>query len=73
MRRRPAAEAPRTTSRSKAALALLYHVLDTPNPFSYCHAPKFAPKKTELRYHTASQLGQVLRQLREDRAAILGT
>ena len=29
----------------KAALALLYHVLDTPNPFSSCHAPKFAPRK----------------------------
>jgi hypothetical protein len=29
----------------KAALALLYHVLDTPNPFSYCHAPKFAPEE----------------------------
>ena len=26
--------------------------------------PKFAPEKTELRYHTASQLGQLLRELR---------
>ena len=56
----------------KAALALLYYVLDTPNPFSYCHAPKFAPEKTELRYHTASQLGQLLRELREDRASYFG-
>jgi Phage integrase, N-terminal SAM-like domain len=44
----------------KAALSLLYHVLGSPNPFSYCQAPKFSPEKTELRYHTASQLGQLL-------------
>ena len=56
----------------KAALALLYHVLDTPNPFSYCHAPKFSPEKTELRYHTASQLGQLLRELREDKGSYFG-
>ena len=31
----------------KAALALLYHVLDTPNPFSPCHAPKFAARKAD--------------------------
>ena len=43
----------------KAALALLYHVLDTPNPSSYYHAPKFTTEKTELRYHTSSQLGQL--------------
>jgi hypothetical protein len=30
--------------------ALLYHVLDSPNPFAQCPAPKFAPEKTELRY-----------------------
>jgi hypothetical protein len=52
----------------KAALALLYHVLDTPNPFSYCHAPKFTPEKTELRYHTSSQLGE----LREDKGSYFG-
>ena len=56
----------------KAALALLYHVLDTPNPFS-CHAPKFAPpEKTELRYHTSSQLGQLLRELRADKGSYFG-
>jgi hypothetical protein len=33
----------------KAALALLYHVLGSPNPFAECLAPKFAPEKTELR------------------------
>ena len=36
----------------KAALALLYHVLGSTNPFAECPAPKFAPEKTELRYHT---------------------
>ena len=56
----------------KAALALLYHVLGSPNPFTRCHAPKFAPEKTELRYHTSSQLGQLLRELREDKASYFG-
>ena len=56
----------------KAALALLYHVLGSPNPFSSCQAPKFAPEKTELRYHTASQLGQLLRELREDKESYFG-
>ena len=51
----------------KAALALLYHVLGSTNPFAECAAPKFAAEKIELRYHTASQLGQLLRELREDR------
>jgi hypothetical protein len=67
-------EAPRGLGAShhlqvKAALALLYHVLDTLNPFAGCQAPKFAPEKTELRYHTPSQLGQLLRELREDKAS----
>ena len=56
----------------KAALALLYHVLGSPNPFAQCHGPKFAPEKTELRYHTSSQLGQLLRELREDKASYFG-
>ena len=56
----------------KAALALLYHVLGSPNPFAQCHAPKFAPEKTELRYHTSSQLGQLLRELREDKGSYFG-
>jgi integrase/recombinase XerC len=30
------------------------------------------PEKTELRYHTASQLGQLLRELREDRHSYFG-
>ena len=56
----------------KAALALLYHVLGSPNPFAQCHAPKFAPEKTELRYHTSSQLGQLLRELRADKGSYFG-
>ena len=54
----------------KAALALLYDVLDATNPFAECPAPKFSPEKTELRYHTASQLGQLLRELREEFARL---
>jgi hypothetical protein len=56
----------------KAALALLYHVLGSTNPFAECLAPKFAPEKTELRYHTSSQLGQLLRELREDKTHAFG-
>jgi integrase/recombinase XerC len=56
----------------KAALALLYHVLDCPNPFAECVAPRFSPEKIELRYHTASQLGQLLRELRQDRRSYFG-
>ena len=56
----------------KAALALLYHVLGSTNPFAECPAPKFAPEKTELRYHTSSQLGQLLRELREERRSYFG-
>jgi len=56
----------------KAALALLYHVLGSPNPFAQCPAPKFAPEKTELRYHTASQVGQLLHELRKDRRSYFG-
>jgi site-specific recombinase XerD len=56
----------------KAALALLYDILDSTNPFAECVAPKFAPEKIELRYHTASQLGQLLRELRDDRRSYFG-
>ena len=56
----------------KASLALLYDVLSSRNPFAECPAPKFSPEKTELRYHTASQLGQLLRKLREDRRSYFG-
>jgi site-specific recombinase XerD len=56
----------------KAALALLYDVLSSTNPFAECASPKFSPQKIELRYHTASQLGQLLRELREDRRSYFG-
>ena len=56
----------------KAALALLYDVLGSTNPFAECPAPKFAPEKTDLRYHTSSQLGQLLRELREERRSYFG-
>jgi hypothetical protein len=46
--------------------------LGVTNPFAECAAPKFAPEKIELRYHTASQLGQLLRELREERRSYLG-
>ena len=36
-----------------------------PHAFDDCHAPTFTPEKTELRYHTSSQLGE----LREGRAS----
>jgi integrase len=51
---------------------MLYDVLGATNPFAECAAPKFAPEKIELRYHTASQLGQLLRELREDRGSYFG-
>ncbi|MGA7901705.1 MAG: hypothetical protein WCA06_03620 [Terrimicrobiaceae bacterium] len=56
----------------KAAIALLYHVLGATNPFAEYAAPKFSPEKTELRYHTASQLGQLLRELRQDCRSYFG-
>lgn len=56
----------------KAALALLYKVLDAPNPFADCLAPKFQIEKTELRYHTPAQLGRLLVTLREDRRSYFG-
>jgi hypothetical protein len=56
----------------KAALSLLCEVLSSPNPFHECLAPKFASEKTLLRYHTASQLGQLLRELRADKESYFG-
>jgi hypothetical protein len=44
----------------------------SPNPFAECLAPNFAPEKTDLRYHTSSQLGQLLRELRDDKASYFG-
>ena len=54
----------------KAALPLLYDILGAANPFAEC--PNFAPEKIALRYHTASQSGQLLRELREDSGSYFG-
>ncbi len=56
----------------KAALALRYKVLGSADPFIECLAPKFQIEKTEMRYHTALQLGQLLAELREDRRTYFG-
>jgi integrase len=56
----------------KAALALLYDVLGSTNPFAGSPAPKFAAEKVDLRYHTASQVGQLLRELRQNRRSYFG-
>jgi integrase len=56
----------------KAALALLYDVMGSTNPFAECTSAKFAPEKIELRYHTVCQLGQLMRELREDRGSYFG-
>jgi hypothetical protein len=56
----------------KAALALLYVLLRSANPFAAGQSPKLAPKEIELRYHTASQVGQLLREFREDRRSYFG-
>ena len=60
------------TPSSGESFSSVYHVLGSPNPFAKCLAPKFAPEKTELRYHTSSQMGQLLRELREDKASYFG-
>jgi hypothetical protein len=41
-----------------------YHILSSPDPFAESLAPKLSSEKTELRYHTPSQLGQLPRELR---------
>ncbi len=41
---------------------MIYKVLRVANPFAECLAPKFQIEKTELGYHTASQLA-VLREI----------
>lgn len=51
----------------KAAVALLYKVLGAPNPFAECLAPKFQIERTEMRYHTPSQLARMLAALEQGR------
>ena len=68
-RRLGAGALPIITSRSKP-LPPLDDVLDATDPFAECLTSKFSPEKTELRYHTASQLGRLLRELREEFARL---
>jgi hypothetical protein len=49
------------------------NVLGSPNPFVQWPAPKFAPEKTELRYHTASQIGNFCTNCVKIAAATLAT
>lgn len=51
----------------KAALAFLFRVLESPNPFAHCLAPPFRPEALEIRYLDAAALAKVLLYLREDR------
>ncbi|RYG66276.1 hypothetical protein EON80_15730 [bacterium] len=44
----------------KAALALLYRVLEAPNPFADCLAPKFRPEAVEIRHLEGGRLAKVL-------------
>lgn len=48
---------------TKAALAFLCRVLDCPNPFKECLAPKFSPDKIEIQYLPAADLAKVLLHL----------
>lgn len=47
----------------KDASALLYRVLDAPNPFAICLAPKFQVDAVEIRHLEAGALGKVLLEL----------
>ena len=62
MRRRPAAEVPRINSRSKP-LSRFPITFSVPQiRLSNASRQSSRPEKTELRYHTPSQLGQLLRE-----------
>ena len=49
----------------KAGIAFLYKVLDTPNPFRECLAPRFRPEAQEIKFLEAADLAKVLLALRE--------
>jgi len=51
----------------KAALALLYRVLEAPNPFADCLAPKFRPDAVEIRHLEGGRLAKVLLELQRHR------
>jgi site-specific recombinase XerC len=48
----------------KTALALLYDVLGSTNPFAECAAPKFAPEKIELACRCLEPVGPCIGQFR---------
>jgi hypothetical protein len=48
----------------KAGIAFLYKVLDKPNPFRDCLAPRFRPDAQEIKFLEASDLAKVLLALR---------
>jgi site-specific recombinase XerD len=49
----------------KAGIAFLYKVLDKPNPFRDCLAPRFRPDAQEIHFLEAADLAMVLLALRE--------
>ncbi len=49
----------------KAGIAFLYKVLDKPNPFRDCLAPRFRPDAQEIHFLEAADLAKVLLALRE--------
>jgi site-specific recombinase XerD len=53
---------------TKAALAFLFRVLETINPFAACLAPPFRPEAVEIRYLEAAAVAKVLLHLRGDGA-----
>lgn len=52
---------------TKAALSFLYRVLEAPNPFTDCMAPKFRPDAVEIQHLEAGDLSKVLLELRRGR------
>lgn len=49
----------------KASIAFLYKVLDKPNSFADCLAPRFRPDAHEIKFLEAADLAKVLLALRE--------
>jgi len=52
---------------TKAAISFLYKVLEAPNPFTECLAPKFRPDAVEIQHLEAGDLSKVLLELRRGR------
>jgi site-specific recombinase XerD len=56
----------------KAALSFLYKVLEAPNPFAECLAPKFRPEAVEIQHLEGGVLAKVLLELRGSRKSYFG-